>query len=200
VIGLADRVNYCFTRSLAGHAVPVDSREMTDLLAYFAFISKDVPVGVQIAGASGLPAMPTRLDGDPAKGKELYVSKTCVTCHGANGEGAGPLPPLWGPGSFSIGASMSRIERAASFIKHNMPQAQPGTLTDQEAFDLAAYITAQPRPDSPAKELDWPMGGNPVDVPYDLKSGHRAFKPPPVLPRREPAGTIVPNPPRASKK
>ena len=44
VITLADRVNYCFTRSLAGNVLPVDSREMTDILAYIAFISRDVPV------------------------------------------------------------------------------------------------------------------------------------------------------------
>ncbi len=200
VIGLADRVNYCFTRSLAGNALPVESREMTDILAYLAFLSKDVPIGVQLAGADGLVKMPERLDGDAERGKALFTSKTCVACHGANGEGIGPLPPLWGPRSYSIGASMSRIERAASFIRHNMPQTAPGTLTDQEAFDLAAYINSQPRPDSPGKELDWPMGGSPVDVPYDLRSGHKAFRPPPLLPRANPKGALVPNPPVVGKR
>ena len=28
-------------------------------------------------------------------------------------------------------------ERAASFIRHNMPFDRPGTLTDQQAFDVA---------------------------------------------------------------
>ena len=32
---------------------------------------------------------------------------------------------------------------------HNMPQTQPGTLTAQEAFDLAAFINSHPRPDTP---------------------------------------------------
>jgi cytochrome c/proline dehydrogenase len=198
VISLADRVNYCFTRSLAGNVLPVDSREMTDLLAYIAFISRDVPVGVQLAGASGLPRMPEALDGDAVRGERLYTEKTCVACHGVDGNGVGPLPPLWGPRSYSIGASMSRIERAASFIYHNMPQTAPGSLTPQEAFDLAAYINGKPRPDSPAKEGDWPMGGNPADVPYDLRSGHRAFRPPPLLPRATPSRAVVPVPPRAA--
>jgi thiosulfate dehydrogenase len=200
VIGLADRVNYCFTRSLSGNSLPVESREMTDILAYLAFLSKDVPVGVQLTGHDGLVKMPERLEGDVDRGKALFVSKTCSTCHGANGEGAGPLPPLWGPKSYSIGASMSRIERAASFIKHNMPQTAPGTLTDQEAFDLAAYINSHPRPDSPGKELDWPMGGAPVDVPYDLRSGHKAFRPPSLLPRANPKGALVPNPPSVRRQ
>jgi thiosulfate dehydrogenase len=199
VITLADRVNYCFTRSLAGNVLPVDSREMTDLLAYMAFLSRDVPVGVKLTNADGFTALPEALDGDAARGEQLYVSKTCSSCHGADGEGMGILPPLWGPRSYSIGASMSRIGRAAAFIFHNMPQTAPGTLTAQEAFDLAAYINGKPRPDSPAKELDWPMGGNPADVPYDLRSGHKAFRPPLLLPRATPGTAVVPVPPRAAR-
>ncbi len=94
VIALADRVNYCFTRSLAGNAIPVGSREMTDLLAYMAFISKDVPVGTKIAGTDGLISEPDTLVGDVARGEALYTSKLCVTCHLPTGEGAGPIPAL----------------------------------------------------------------------------------------------------------
>ena len=107
----------------------------------------------------------------------------------------GPIPALWGPKSFSIGASMARVERAASFIRRNMPFDRPGALNDQQAFDIAAYITAMPRPDSPGKEDDWPNGGAPSDVPYDTK-GHKAFRPPKVLPRTtNPAAAIVTAPP-----
>lgn len=195
VIALDDRVNYCFTRSLAGNAVPVGSREMTDILAYLAFISKDVPVATKIAGSEGLISMKDTLVGDIARGEQLYASKTCVTCHGPEGKGAGPIPALWGPTSYSIGASMAREERAASFIMHNMPQTQPGMLTAQEAFDLAAFINSHPRPDSPGKELDWPMGGAPKDVPYKT-NGHEAHRPPATLvTRANPQGALVPNPP-----
>lgn len=198
VIDLADRINYCFTRSLAGNALPKESREMEDLLTYMAFISEGVPTGYHMSTAK-MPGMPTELEGNPERGRQLYVEKTCATCHGANGEGIGPLPPLWGPSSYSIGASMARIERAAAFIYRNMPQVNPGSLTEQEAWDLAAYINGQPRPDSPSKEMDWPLGGNPANVPYDLKSGHRAYKPPPLLPRATPERSVVPIPPRAAE-
>ena len=198
VIALADRVNYCFTRSLAGIAIPVGSREMTDLLAYMAFISQEIPVGTKIAGADGLISMPDTLAGDVARGEALFTTKTCSTCHGATGEGIGPVPALWGAKSYSVGASMARLERAASFIMHNMPQSAPGTLTAQEAFDLSAYINSKVRPDSPGKENDWPMGGAPRDVPYDTK-GHPAFNAPPVIKRANPRGTLVPNPPVISR-
>jgi thiosulfate dehydrogenase len=198
VIGLADRVNYCFTRSTAGNALPVESREMTDILAYLAFISKGVPTGTKIEGADGLISMKDTLVGDVSRGAELYVSKTCVTCHMPDGAGNGPFPPLWGTGSYAVGASMTREERAASFIYHNMPQTAPGSLTPQEAFDLAAYINSHPRPDSPGKELDWPMGGAPKDVPYATQ-GHEAYRPPPLLTRATPDRALVPNPPSAAR-
>ena len=195
VIALADRVNYCFTRSLAGNAIPVGSREMTDILAYLAFISYDVPIGTKIAGTDGLIAMQDTLVGDVARGEKLYVEKTCVACHQADGAGVdGAFPALWGAKSYSVGASMARAERAASFIWHNMPQTAPKSLTPQEAFDLSAYINSKPRPDSPGKEEDWPMGGAPKDVPYKT-NGHEAFNPPPLLPRANPKGAVVPNPP-----
>lgn len=188
VVPIEDRINYCFTRSLAGSKLPPDSREMQDIVAYLAFISTDVPTGEHVRG-EGLAKMPP-MNGDSSRGHRLFTNN-CVRCHGSNGAGLGPIPALWGPQSFSIGASMARIERAASFIRHNMPFDRPGTLTDQESYDVAAYITAMVRPDSPGKENDWPTGGAPADVPYDTK-GHKAYRPPKVLARTtNPAAAIV---------
>ena len=194
VIGLADRVNYCFTRSLAGNLLPPESRQMNDILAYLAFISRGVPVGTKIAGADGLISMKDTLTGDITRGDEVFKSQ-CVACHQADGRGNGPIPALWGPKSFSIGASMAREERAASFIWHNMPQSNPGSLSPQQAFDVAAYINSHPRPDSPGKESDWPTGGAPKDVPY-ATTGHVPHRPPAsLIVRREPTRAIVPKPP-----
>lgn len=202
VIGLADRVNYCFTRSLAGSRLPPDSREMQDILAYIAWLSRGVPVGAgaSLPGAAGIPTPPATLAGDVARGQQVYATK-CVACHQIDGQGmraAGvSFPALWGPRSFSIGASMARQNKAASFIWHNMPLGAGKSLTPQEAFDVAAYITSQPRPDSPGKERDWPSGGAPADVPYPTH-GRAAFLPPPLLPRKNPAQAIVDVPRRAS--
>ena len=194
VIGLDDRVNYCFTRSLAGNVLPSDSRQMNDILAYLAFISRDIPVGMKIAGAEGLISMKDTLVGDITRGEAVFT-RECVICHQADGQGNAAFPALWGPKSYSIGASMSREERAASFIWHNMPQVKPGSLTPQEAFDVAAFINSHPRPDSPEKEADWPMGGAPKDVPYATK-GHEPHRPPASLVKRaNPRATVVPTPP-----
>ena len=195
VIGLADRVNYCFTRSLAGNRLPVESREMQDILAYIAWLSTGVPVGEGklLPGAEGIHSMAQTLIGNRGRGRSIFTNK-CVACHGPNGAGNPAVPPgipaLWGEKSFSVGASMARQGKAASFIWYNMPFGQRKTLTPQEAFDVAAYLTSQPRPDSPGKERDWPLGGAPADVPYATK-GHAAHNPPPVIRRANREAALV---------
>ena len=44
---------------------------------------------------------------------------------------------------------MHRINTAASFIKHNMPLGRPGSLSDQQAWDVAAWINRHERPQDP---------------------------------------------------
>jgi thiosulfate dehydrogenase len=195
VIPVEDRINYCFTRSLAGRRLPNHSREMQDIVAYLAFLSQGLPVGT-VPDGLGIPAIPV-LEGDSARGHQLY-GETCAACHGADGEGgAAPrAPALWGPESFSIGASMARIERAASFVRHKMPFNEPGTLTDQQAWDVAAYLDRQPRPDMPGKEEDWPNGGAPAGVPY-ATAGRQPAEERVLLSRPDPEGSLVPVPERA---
>jgi thiosulfate dehydrogenase len=191
VVTLADRVNYCFTRSLSGRRLPVESREMADILAYVSFVSRGVPVGAQVR--NGLAAMRDTLSGDQTRGATVYAA-SCASCHGADGQGGPAVPALWGARSYSVGASMTREERAASFIWRNMPLGRGKSLTPQQAFDVAAYVNSHPRPDMPGKEDDWPTGGTPKDVPYDTKSGHKAFHAPPLLPRAHPGDALVPPP------
>lgn len=174
MITIQDRVNNCFRRSLAGRNVPLESKEMHDIVTYLALVSRGVAVGAHVAG-EGLPEMPP-LTGDPSRGESMFAAR-CARCHGDHGQGIPPATPVWGPGSFSIGASLARVERAASFIRHNMPLDSAGVLTDQQAYDIASYVVSQPRRESHDTGHDWANGGAPRDVPYNTK-GHAAFNPP----------------------
>jgi len=156
------RINGCFTRSLNGRAIPVDGPDMRDIVSYMAFLSRGQAVGVP---PSAPDARWNALTPDPAAGGRFFIA-TCARCHGANGEGSDKAPPLWGDRSFNIGAGMARVRTAAAFVVANMPFDKAVTLTDQEALDVAAYIDAQPRPDFPGKENDWPNGDPPPDVAY----------------------------------
>lgn len=44
---------------------------------------------------------------------------------------------------------MATIDKAAAFIRANMPQGQEGSLTVQEAWDVATYIDGKVRPQDP---------------------------------------------------
>jgi thiosulfate dehydrogenase len=176
VITIQDRVNGCFQRSMNGKPLPVDGRDMTDIVAYLAFLSRGVAPPGDVPGQGFRKVGP--LPGDSARGHLVFVGQ-CARCHGANGEGlpnpdptAEPAryPPLWGPRSFNIGAGMARLRTAASFIRDNMPFDRPGTLTDQEAYDVATYLVSRPRPDFAGKENDWPRGDAPPDAAYPTKA------------------------------
>ncbi|HYV99004.1 MAG TPA: c-type cytochrome [Gemmatimonadaceae bacterium] len=160
---LEDRINDCFLRSLAGKALPPGDDRMRAIQAYMAFISAGVPVGSTTRG-QGIDSV-TGAPPDTLHGGKVFIA-SCSRCHGANGEGSDRATPAFGAQSFTIGAGMGRWKTAAGFIRRNMPFDQPGTLSVQDAIDVAAFIDSRPRPDFPGKERDWPKGGAPPDLPY----------------------------------
>lgn len=160
---IEDRVNDCFERSMNGRPLDRAGADMRDLVMYMAFLSRGIPAGAQVEGQGVPPLQP--LPGDTARGKRLFAS-SCSQCHGIDGHGTTAGPPLWGPESYNIGAGMARIRTAAAFIRSAMPLTNPGSLTPQEAFDIATYINTRPRPDFARKSLDWPRGDPPPDVAY----------------------------------
>ncbi len=162
---IEDRVNDCFTRSLNGKGLDPASADMKDIVAYLAFLSWRSVVGIPPAGPNARLQRFASLSADTATGRQTFGT-TCARCHGPDGQGTPVAPPLWGPKSFNVGAGMARVRTAASFVRDNMPFDQPGTLTDQQAFDVAAFVVAQPRPDFPGKQFDWPHGDPPPDVAY----------------------------------
>ncbi|HEY9514148.1 MAG TPA: c-type cytochrome [Gemmatimonadaceae bacterium] len=170
VYTIEDRINDCFRRSMAGRSLAAESAELRDMISYLAFLSRGIPAGEEVEG-HGIPKIEPLVP-DTARGSEIFAS-TCARCHGASGDGTTVAPPLWGTGSFSIGAGMARLRTAASFIRHNMPYDQPGTLTDQQAFDVAAYINSHPRPDLAGKENDWPNGDEPPDAAYPTRASRK---------------------------
>ena len=161
---LADRVNECFERSLNGRALSPDSSKLQAVVAYITWLSRGVPNGATLPWR-GLQRIESRRPLDPANGKQVFANK-CGFCHGLDGQGTMAGPPVWGPQSYNIAAGLARVTVAAAFIKSNMPRGWGWSLADDDAYDVAAYINAQPRPDFPGKANDWPKGGKPADSPY----------------------------------
>ena len=157
VITLAQRINGCMTRSMNGSPLPENGREMQALIAYMQFIGRDTPVGVRVPGMGLRPLRPPQDKPDAARGQRVYV-QLCAACHGPEGQGrfrtlrpadGYDITPLWGADSFNVAAGMSDITTAAAFIHANMPAPvdyRGPLLTEQQAWDVAAFITSQPRP------------------------------------------------------
>ena len=93
----------------------------------------------------------------------IYAAIVSVTC-------PRPVPGLraaWGNDTFNNGAGMNRLAMATRFVKHNMPQGasfDAPQLTDDEAYDVSAYMLSKPRPVKANLEVDFPARWNkPVD-------------------------------------
>jgi len=169
------RVNDCIERSLNGTALDTTSKEMQAIYAYIKWLGEDLKKGEKPKG-SGIVDLPyLNRAADPEKGKIVFVQK-CQTCHAANGEGqlnadgiTYTYPPLWGNNSYNVGAGLFRLSRFAGYVKNNMPQGttyHAPQLSDEEAWDVAAFVNSQPRP---SKDLssDWPdISKKPIDHPF----------------------------------
>lgn len=157
---MEDRIHGCFVYSMnaqaspAGTPPPYGDDIYRDLEIYFAWLARGVPVGKVMPGR-GFFAIPKPGSApDPARGRIVY-DEQCSVCHQTDGQGMRnsdgtyAYPPLWGEHSFNWGAGMSKTSNAAGFIKANMPLGQDYTLDDQQAWDVAAFITSRERPRDP---------------------------------------------------
>lgn len=163
VFSIEDRINGCMLRSMNGTTVPLDDPRLRDMVAFLSHLGRGIPAGETVAG-QGL-VKPEALAGDTVAGAAIWI-RECARCHGVDGAGTPLAPPTWGDRSFNVGAGMARLRTAAGFILPNMPFDRPGTLSPEEAIDVAAYLVSRPRPDFAGKEHDWPLGNAPPDAAY----------------------------------
>ena len=169
------RVNDCLERSLNGSPLDTASAEMQAIKAYFIYLGKNVEKGTKVKGSGFKELAFLDAEANPISGKQVYTQK-CASCHQENGLGIlasakdeYTYPPLWGKNSYNDAAGLYRLSNFAKYVKTNMPLGATylaPQLSDQEAWDLAAYVNSQPRPhkNTPA---DWPdISKKPIDHPY----------------------------------
>ncbi len=144
-IALHDRLAECFLYSMNGKPPAYNSREMIALVAYIAYLSRGTQVGATPDPSVKLTKFAPPQPASAQRGSALYAQK-CAACHGATGAGSAAFPPLWGPKSFNGGAGMHRLATMAAFVRYNMPENAPGSLTPQEAYDVSAFILRHARP------------------------------------------------------
>jgi thiosulfate dehydrogenase len=178
LISLPDRIVDCFLRSENGTSRPdqlptTSSKEVLAVASYITWLSKGYPVGQNPSWRNRNAIAPDKLIAieklDRAKGEAIYQER-CTSCHGLDGQGVQvgdkKAGPLWGPDSWNDGAGAARVYTLAGIVRYTMPYLDPGSLTDEEAQQVAAFITSQTRPRFPFKERDYVGGKVPVDAVY----------------------------------
>ena len=163
---IVERIQGCFKYSMnakaskAGGPPAPESDTVIALVSYMYWLATGAATGdVAMPGRGYAKLVETKQGFDPARGQAVYANN-CAICHGKNGEGQfaqGELvfPPLWGAHSYNWGAGMHAVNTAAAYIKLNMPFGLASAvkkapwLTDQDAWDVAAYMNAQERPQDP---------------------------------------------------
>jgi thiosulfate dehydrogenase len=191
LLSLEDRIVGCFLRSENAPAardrhrrepdgsgssdsiVPGAAREVQALAAYISWVSAGYRPGETLSWRGQNTIPPGRLIPvaklNPAAGRTLYREK-CTACHGEAGQGVEigdkKAGPLWGRYSWNDGAGAARIYTLAGMILYMMPYLDTGSLTPEEAQQIAAFINSKPRPVYPYKNRDYPAGQVPPDAVY----------------------------------
>lgn len=150
-----DRLAGCFTFSMNGTPPPYGSPEMVALVTYSYWLARGAPTGAELRGRGYPKLEEPPASADARRGARVFEAQ-CAICHGAQGQGTRVedrfvFPPLWGKNSYNAGAGMNRVETAAAFIKANMPLGKGGTLSLQEAWDVAKFMNSHERPSDPRK-------------------------------------------------
>jgi thiosulfate dehydrogenase len=194
LISLGDRIVDCFLRSEnatgrfasqsdaeageqnhpdADEGLSPASKEVLAVSAYIAWLAKGYAVGANPAWRGQNAIASDKLvpvaSLDRAHGETVFMER-CTSCHGADGQGVQigdkKAGPLWGPDSWNDGAGAARVYTLAGIIRYTMPYLDPGSLSDEDAQHVAAFINSKPRPQYPNKHRDYPGGKVPVDAVY----------------------------------
>jgi len=190
IFSLEDRIVGCFMRSENATGYRADGRdsssgpdstlypgvrsdEVAALAAYIQWLSEGIRAGETLPwrGQNAIHAdslIPVEKL-NPERGRALF-NENCRSCHGEDGQGVQigdkRAGPLWGPYSWNDGAGAARTYTLAGIIRYAMPYLNPGSLTDEQAQQIAAFITSMPRPEYPLKRYDYRQGGIPPDAVY----------------------------------
>jgi cytochrome c len=162
---LRDSINDCIKNCGGGNPIDKNSEVMNKLVAYINWVRDGVtdPDMKTATGWRNMPgeAMPVvdpnwkTMAANASRGATLYKDKGCRSCNDADGPGKGKLrsdegrprvPSLWGSRAWTMGAAYIQTPNLAGVIKNHMPFGKPGSLTVQQALDIAGYINMQNRP------------------------------------------------------
>jgi ubiquinol-cytochrome c reductase cytochrome c subunit len=144
----------------------ITARRRRPFAGYAAVLLALVAVGMLYAAVTGLgsgnasASSPSSSQQQITQGKDLFAV-SCATCHGLYGQGrAGIAPSLVGAGAAAVDFQMSTGRMPLKETDAEAPQ-KPVTFTQQQIYDIAAYIASLGGgPSIPSASQVSPSGAN----------------------------------------
>ena len=130
-----------------GRAPGYSSKAMIAIVAYIAWLSRGNTIG----------AKATRIRPLHRTAAQRFAERRARVPHSTR-KNARPVTRATGrafPERFrrcgararsTNGAGMAHIDRMTGFVRYNMPQDAPGSLSLAQAYDVAAFVLHHPRP------------------------------------------------------
>jgi uncharacterized protein len=150
---LEERINGCMERSMNGHVLPLDGREMKAYLAYMKWLSTGIPDGANVGAGTKSIKEPGRA-ADLANGAKVFID-TCALCDGKDGIGQRTAEgnsyrytPLVGPDSYNNGASIASAVGCGGLRRrriHEQPRA-PDQSEPRQGFSEASCRSPSTHP------------------------------------------------------
>jgi sulfane dehydrogenase subunit SoxC len=130
-----NELGYLFEAAVP-HPVTVSSEETTTTTAAAAATTTTAGAAATTTTAGGNGASGgERTAGELAQAGRTVFDNECARCHGEQGEGV-TAPAL-------IGTSLTRFRTGTGlmdYIRRTMPADRPGSLSQQQAFEVTAYV------------------------------------------------------------
>jgi mono/diheme cytochrome c family protein len=119
---------------------------LSTLFAAFVLVAAAVG-GAQTPSPSPAPRQATAAPaGDAKKGKELFITYFCDSCHGTQGQGGAGVRIAPNPPAFNVVRNYLRKPAGS------MPPYSTKALPDTDLQDIYAYLRSIP-PSQPAKNI-----------------------------------------------
>ena len=92
-----------------------------------------------LAAALAAASLGAHADGDPQRGKSLFMGNLCWTCHGTVGHGE-PYGPKIAPKPLPWEAFMNQVRHP----RGSKPHYEAKNLSDRDLGDIYAYVASIP--------------------------------------------------------
>jgi cytochrome c len=143
----------CGGKSKPAPMMPDGEKTTTEPPPTEAVARTETPPPAETKPADDSIAQQTALTEQYELGKKVYTEKKCASCHGDHGEGNPKNPPVMGEkalpeaapkkAKLRKGVAFKTAADVEAFVKAKMPIKAPGTLSDDEAFAVAAWMLSE---------------------------------------------------------